>query len=56
MSFSVGEQAIIRFGRLRGQKVTIINCQLRDGYRVKAEDGTVLCFSSKGLEKEKERV
>jgi hypothetical protein len=54
--FSVGEQVIIRYGRHQGQKATIIKSQAEDAYRVKVEDGTILFFSSKGLEKEKERV
>ena len=52
--FSVGEQAIIRYGKHEGQKATIIlRSQPGDAYRVKAEDGTVLFFTSKGLEKER---
>ena len=51
--FSVGEQVIIRYGRHEGQKATILRSQSGDAYRVKAEDGTVLFFTSKGLEKER---
>jgi glutamine amidotransferase-like uncharacterized protein len=54
--FSEGEQVIIRYGKHQGQKAKIIKSQVGDGYRVKAEDGTVLFFTSKGLEKEKEQV
>jgi len=54
--FSVGEQVIIRWGNHQGQKATIIKSQLGNAYRVKVEDGPILFFSSKGLEKEKERV
>jgi hypothetical protein len=54
--FSVGEQVTIRYGRHESQKATIIKSQPEDAYMVKVEDGTVLFFSSKGLEKEKERV
>ena len=54
--FAEGEQVIIRYGRHQGQKATIIKSQVGDAYRVKVEDGTVLFFSGKGLEKEKERV
>ena len=54
--FSVGEQVIIRYGRHEGQKAIILRSQPEDAYRVKAEDGTVLFFTSKGLEKKKERV
>jgi hypothetical protein len=53
--FSVGEQVVIRYGRHQGQRATVIKIQPGDAYRVKVEDGTVLFFSSKGLEKEKER-
>ena len=51
--FSVGEQVIIRFGRHQGKKATILKSQAADAYKVKAEDGSVLFFSSKGLEKER---
>jgi hypothetical protein len=54
--FSDGEQVIIRYGKHQGQKATIITSKPGDTYRVKVEDGTVLFFSGKGLEKEKERV
>ena len=54
--FSVGEQVIIRYGRHQGQKATIMKSQPEDAYKVKAEDGTVLFFVGKGLEKEKERI
>ncbi len=51
--FSVGEKVIIRFGKQQGQKATIIvKNEPADAYRVKAEDGTIYFFSSKGLEKE----
>jgi hypothetical protein len=51
--FSVGEQVIIRYGRHQGQKATIMKSQPSDAYKVKVEDGTVLFYSSKGLEKER---
>jgi hypothetical protein len=51
--FSVGEQAIVRFGREQGQKATIIQSQPADVYKVKVENGAVLFFSGKGLAKEK---
>ena len=51
--FSVGERVIIRYGMQQGQKATIIaSSRPGDAYRVRAEDGTVHFFSSKGLEKE----
>jgi hypothetical protein len=51
--FSVGEQVIIRYGRDQGQKATIMKSQPGDAYKVKAEDGSILFFSGKGLEKDK---
>jgi hypothetical protein len=51
--FSVGEQVIIRYGKHEGQKATVLRSQPDDAYRVKAEDGTVLFFTSKGLKKER---
>jgi len=51
--FSVGEHVIIRYGKHERQKATILRSQPGDAYRVKAEDGTVLFFTSKGLEKER---
>ncbi len=51
--FAVGEQVVIRYGKQQGQKATIITNQNSDVYKVKVEDGTVLFFSSKGLEKGK---
>jgi hypothetical protein len=52
--FSVGEKVIIRYGRHQGQKAIIIKSQPGDAHRVKVEDGTVLFFTSKGLEKQEE--
>jgi hypothetical protein len=49
--FSVGEQVIIRYGRHQGQKATILRSLAGDAYSVKVEDGTVLFYSNKGLEK-----
>jgi hypothetical protein len=54
--FSVGEQVIIRYGRQQRQKATIIESQPADVYKVKVEDGPVLFFSGKGLEREKKGV
>jgi hypothetical protein len=51
--FSVGEQVIIRYGRHQGKKAIIMKTQPSDAYKVKAEDGSILFFSGKGLEKEK---
>jgi len=47
--FSVGEQVIIRYGLHQGQTAIILKSQSGDAYRVKAEDGTVLFYSGKGL-------
>jgi ribosomal protein L24 len=54
--FSVGEQVIIRYGKHQGQKAKIMKCPPGDAYKVKVEDGTVLFYSGKGLEKEKKQV
>jgi len=50
--FSIGEHVIIRYGRQQGQKATVISSQLANVFKVKVEDGSVLFFSGKGLEKE----
>ena len=50
--FSVAEQVVVRYGKHHGQKATIMKSQPGDAYKVKVEDGTVLFFSGKGLEKE----
>jgi hypothetical protein len=50
--FSVGEHVTIRYGKQRGQKATIIKNDPPDAYRVKLQDGWVLFFSGKGLERE----
>jgi len=54
--FAVGEQVIVRFGRQQGQKATIIKSQPADVYQVKVEDGSVLFFTGKGLEKGQEQA
>lgn len=54
--FAVGNQVVIRYGKQQGQKGTILRNQEADVYRVKIEDGSILFFSGKGLEKEKEQV
>ena len=54
--FSVGEQVIIQYGKHQGPKATILKSQPADAYKVKAEDGSILFFSSKGLERETGRV
>jgi len=52
--FSVGDRVIIRYGRQQGQKAKIIKSPQADVFKVKAEDGSVLFFSGKGLEKQEE--
>jgi hypothetical protein len=47
--FSKGDQVIIRFGVRQGQTGQIIKCQLAGVYEVKTADGSVLCYSRKGL-------
>jgi ribosomal protein L24 len=54
--FSVGDQVVIRFGKQQGQKATILKSQPADAYIVKIEDGSVLFFSGKGLEKRAEGI
>ncbi len=54
--FSVGEAVIIRYGRQQGQKGIIIRSQLADVYMVKVENGSILFYSGKGLEKRKGEV
>jgi len=50
--FSLGEQVVVRYGKHQGRKATIMKSQPGDAYKVKVEDGTVLFYSGKGLEKE----
>lgn len=50
--FQVGDQVIIRYGGHQGQKGKIIKSRQTDVYEVRVEDGSVLFFSSKGLDKE----
>ena len=54
--FSVGDQVVIRFGKQQGQKATIIKTPQADVYKVKVEDGYILYFSGKGLERRDEGV
>ena len=54
--FAVGEQVFIRYGRHQGHKAKIIESQTTDTYRVKVEDGFVLFYSKKELEREKQEV
>jgi hypothetical protein len=49
--FSVGEQVIIRFGRPQGKKAVILKSLPADVYKVKVENGSVLFFTGKGLER-----
>jgi hypothetical protein len=49
--FSRGEHVVIRYGRHQGQRATVIRTQPGNVYLVKAEDGSVLFFSDKGLAK-----
>ncbi len=52
ISFSIGQQVIIRYGRQQGQKAKIIKSRLPDTYMVKVADGSVRFYSGKGLERE----
>jgi ribosomal protein L24 len=50
--FVVEDQVVVRYGKHRGQKGTIIKTPEPDVYKVKVEDGMILFFSAKGLEKD----
>jgi ribosomal protein L24 len=52
--FQVGDQVIIRYGGHQGQKGKIIKSQQADVFEVRIQDGSVLFFSGKGLDKESE--
>ena len=52
--FSVGEQVIVRFGKHQGQMAKIIKRPQANVFQVKVEDGFILFFSGKGLEKQVE--
>jgi hypothetical protein len=52
--FSVGDRVIIRYGKHQGLKANVIKTPGADVYKVKAEDGFILYFSGKGLERETE--
>jgi hypothetical protein len=51
-TFSVGDQVVIRYGIHEGKRARIITRREKDAYKVKAEDGYILFFSSKGLKLE----
>ena len=50
--FSEGEQVFIRYGKRQGQKATIMRTRPANVYLVKTEDGVILFFSGKGLQRE----
>jgi hypothetical protein len=52
--FSVGDRVIIRYGKHQGQKANIIKTPEAHVYKVRAEDGFILYYHGKGLEREKE--
>jgi hypothetical protein len=49
--FAVEDQVVVRYGKHQGQKGRIIKNQEPDVYEVKVDDGMILFFSGKGLEK-----
>lgn len=49
--YSVGDHVTIRYGKHQGKKATIMTSHPMDSYKVKVENGLVLFFSSKGLER-----
>jgi hypothetical protein len=54
--FVVGDRVIIRYGKHQGQKASIVKSHEAHVYLVKAEDGFLLYYSGKGLEREKEET
>jgi len=52
--FAVGDQVTIRYGKHQGQKANILKSPEAHVYKVRAEDGFILYYSGKGLEKENE--
>ena len=52
--FFVGDRVIIRYGRHEGQKAKIIKTSQADAFMVKVEEGSVLFFSGKGLQKQED--
>lgn len=53
---ALGDQVIIRYGKQQGQRGRIIKTQPAEVYEVKVEDGSILFFTGKGLEKASEGV
>jgi ribosomal protein L24 len=56
MRFSKGDEVVIRFGKLQGQKGKVIETQPAQVYKVKTEDGSVHYFTWKGLQRDQEGV
>src|SRR5437764_1150407 len=50
--YAVGDQVVILYGKHQSQKGRIIRTQEADVYEVRIEDGFILFFSGKGLEKD----
>lgn len=49
--FSEGDTVVIRYGKQQGQAGVILKSQAADVYRVKLDDGSVLFFCGKGMER-----
>jgi hypothetical protein len=49
--FSEGDTVIIRYGNQQGQGGVIVKNQDADVYRVRLDDGSVLFFCGKGMER-----
>jgi len=49
--FSLGDLVVIRYGKHQGEKARIIKSIPADDYKIKTEDGFVLFYTGKGLEK-----
>jgi ribosomal protein L24 len=54
--FAVGDKVVVRYGTHEGKKGTVIKAEEPDVYKVKVENGFVLFFSCKGLDKDERRV
>jgi ribosomal protein L24 len=52
--FAKGDHLIIKWGKQQGKKATVIESQPADVYKLKVEDGWVVFYSGKGLQRDKE--
>jgi hypothetical protein len=54
--FAVGDRVVIRYGKHQGRKANILKSPEAHVYKVRAEDGFILYYSGKGLEKDEAGV